>query len=372
MASWASTARWSPTEQHLNLTDLFPAGGVPKVAPVTAPPDYVARYARFESLIDIRQANFTPDLPTAAGVITQQAKRLGWGSFDGIFMVDTVWMQYMLEATGPINAPGWGGEITADNVIDILGHQLPALPSEQSNTIQEAIGRAVWHAVQTKDFSPSVFATALARSVNERHMQLWSANGDQEALIRSLGAAGDADLGKNPLYVVWEGIAASKVGIYAERQTDVDVTLAQDGTATVTTTIHVKNSAPNSPPSDLLGDGQDFPVGTFAGYLSTYLPEQVEGVPTFSASAPTVTGIEEEFGHKVAIGFTAGAVGRRDDLVGDLRRTRGRHRGGGPTRVPHGLPASADVRTRACHRDDPSAGRCGCHCPVAGRDERRR
>ena len=112
---------------------------------MNAPADFKARYARFQSLIDIRQSNFTPDLPTAAGIITQMASELGWGKFDGIFLVDTVWMQYMLEATGPITAPGWDGAITTDNVVDVLGTQLPALPSERSNAIQASIGIiAIW------------------------------------------------------------------------------------------------------------------------------------------------------------------------------------------------------------------------------------
>ena len=34
-----------------------------------------------------------------------------------------------------------------------------------------------------------------------------------------------------------------------------------------------------------------------------YLPKEIAGTPTFEASAPTVTGVEHEFGHPVAIGF---------------------------------------------------------------------
>ena len=290
----------------LQLTKLFPTGDTPKVKAVNAPADFKARYARFQSLIDIRQANFTPDLPTAAGVITQMASELGWGKFDGIFLVDTVWMQYMLEATGPITAPGWDGAITTDNVVDVLGTQLPALPSERSNAIQASIGQAVWSAIQNGDLSPSTFATALSRSVKERHMQLWFADPAQEALADGLGATGREELGKNPISVVWQGLAASKVAIFTERTTDVDVTLDAQGTATVTTTLHVTNSAPTTPPAspvDLLGNGDDFPVGTFAGYASVYLPKEIAGTPTFEASAPTVTGVEHEFGHPVAIGF---------------------------------------------------------------------
>ena len=104
----------------------------------------------------------------------------------------------MLEATGPITAPGWDGPITTDNVVDVLGTQLPSLPSERSNAIQASIGQAVWNAIQNGDLSPSAFATALSRSVKERHMQLWFADPAQEALADGLGATGRETLGKNP------------------------------------------------------------------------------------------------------------------------------------------------------------------------------
>lgn len=51
------------------------------------------RYARFQRLTDLRQSNFTADLPTAAGVITQMTEARGWSDFDGIFLVDPIWMQ---------------------------------------------------------------------------------------------------------------------------------------------------------------------------------------------------------------------------------------------------------------------------------------
>ncbi len=149
---------------HLNLTNFHPADGkfVPKVS---APADFVARYARFQSLIDLRQSNYSPDLPTVAGVITQMAQERGWGHYDGIFMVDTIWMQYMLEATGPIKRGGPQRALTSDNVVDVLGKQVPTLPEGPSNALQGRIGQAVWSAIQTSTLSPAAFATALSRSV---------------------------------------------------------------------------------------------------------------------------------------------------------------------------------------------------------------
>ncbi len=64
---------------RLQLTALKTAGSE-LVPPVHASADYVERWARFDGLIDLRQANFTPDVPTAAGVITQMTDELGGGT----------------------------------------------------------------------------------------------------------------------------------------------------------------------------------------------------------------------------------------------------------------------------------------------------
>lgn len=292
----------------LQLTELRPADGV-QVPPVEAPADYVKRYAKFESLIDLRQSNFSPDLPTVAGVVTQMAEARGWGSYDGIFLVDPIWMKYMLAATGPVSVEGLG-EVSAATVVSVVGEQLPLLPKEDADRLQGELATAIWEATQTGDISPSTFATGLARSVAERHLQLWSVDPAQEAIITDLGAAGNADLGTNPLYVVWQNIAANKVGIYAQRSIEVDVTLRDQGTAVVTTTLSLENTATPGPVSQLLGSGGDnFAVGTFEGYVSIYEPVGIQGTPTYEASAPTATGHETEFGHPVTWGIVAAAPG---------------------------------------------------------------
>jgi hypothetical protein len=288
-------------ETRLELTDLFPAGGEPSVKPVDAPAEYVERYGRFYSLVDLRQSNFTPDLPTAAGVILQLGAGRGWGRFDGVFMVDVVWMRDVLGALGPVRAPLWPESITADNVLPVLAEQVSV--NEESNKIQGAIAKAVWTAFQHRDVSATAFATALAKSVKERHLQVYSTHPSEQALLRRLGAAGETKLGKNPLAVVWQGIGANKLAWFVERRISLDVELDDRGTATVTTTLRMRNDAPAGPPGDLFGGGEDFPVGTFAAYVSVYMPEAIEGNPYFEASGPTVTGLEREFGRPVALGF---------------------------------------------------------------------
>ena len=288
-------------EARLELTDLFPAGGELSDRPVDAPADYVARYERFLSLVDLRQSNFTPDLPTAAGVILQLGADRGWGRFDGLFMVDTVWMRDVLGALGPVRTPAWPEPITSDNVMPVLAEEVAV--DEDADRIQAAIATSVWTAFQQRPVSATAFATALAKSVKDRHLQVYSTDPTEQATLRKLGATGETTLGKNPLAVVWQGIGANKLGWFVERRIDVDVELDGRGTATVTTTLQMRNDAPEGPPGGLFGAGTDFPVGTFAAYVSVYLPETSEDYPHFEASGPTVTGLEREFERPVALGF---------------------------------------------------------------------
>lgn len=299
---------------QLHLEDLFPATGELVDHPVDAPEDFRARYQRFEALVDLRQANFTPDFPTAAHVTLQMARQLGWGTFDGIILVDPVWMKYMLEAIGPVDTPGWDAPITSDNVLQVLGYDVYQLDEgakpvpegqlSRSDIAQGQIGEALWNAIQTRDVSGAALATELGRATAERHLQLYSVHPKEQAILSRLGATGEATLGKNPLYVVWVGLSANKAAWFADRTVDVDVDLTEDGTATVTTTLGLTNRAPtDGSAGSLLGSGSDFPIGTWASEVSVYQPQQIAGIPTYEASGLTVTGQEEEFGHPVSLGF---------------------------------------------------------------------
>jgi hypothetical protein len=307
----------------LHLGDFFPAPGTLVDNPVHAPADFRARYQRFQALVDLRQANFTPDFPTAAGVVLQMARQLGWGDFDGIILVDPVWMKYMLEAIGPIDIPAWNAPISSDNVLQVLGHDVfqldeggtpaPQGAARASDVAQGQIGRALWDAMQTRDVSGAALATGLSRATAERHLQMYSVHPREQAGLSRLGMTGQATLHKNPLYVVWIGLSANKAAWFAGRTVDVHVALAEDGTATVTTTLHLSNGAPKGGPAgSLLGSGTDFPIGTWASEVSVYQPERIAGIPTYQSSGLTVTGQEREFGHPVSLGFVWAAPGRSD------------------------------------------------------------
>ena len=133
-----------------------------------------------------------------------------------LFMVDTVWMRDVLGALGPVRTPAWPEPITADNVLPVLAEEVSV--DDDSNRIQGAIAAEVWTAFQHRDVSASAFATALAKSVKERHLQVYSTHPAEQATLRRLGATGETTLGKNPLAVVWQGIGANKLAWFVERR----------------------------------------------------------------------------------------------------------------------------------------------------------
>jgi hypothetical protein len=299
-------------EGRPHLQQLFSAEGVILPQPVEASDDFKARYARFDGLVDLRQVNFCPDLPTVGNLILQMAAQSGWGTFDGILMVDQVWLQRVLQAIGPVSTTAWPEPITAENAIRILSRDVFLTPStDEENQVQGKIAAAIWTAFETQPASPMALATSIVQSVPDRHLQLYASDPETEALIRRLGAAGAEDLGRNPLAVTWVGLSSNKAAYLVDRTISLDVNLASDGTATVTTTLSLRNRAAAEPPSVLLGVGSDFPIGTWAPLVSVYLPANVTGSPTFrSTSHPTVNTLEQEFDHHVAVGFVEVAAGR--------------------------------------------------------------
>lgn len=302
---------------RLNLTKFFPADDK-LVPPVKAPTsDYKQRWARFYALQDLRQSNFEPDLPTTSKVILEMATARGWGSFNGVFMVDPVWMQYMLAASGPINTPAWPDPITSSNVVSVISHDVFFVPDtngngneDESNSAQGNIGQGLWSALQSRPMSPATFASGIAASAAQRHLQLYLTDPKSEALVQTLGAGGNTALGKNPIYVTWAGLAADKVGYDQVRTVAVDAALDTSGTAKVTTTVTDKNNAAAGTITEYYGGGQDFPPGTFVAELSVYLPSKIVGTPFFRSSGPTATGLEQDMGRPVAIGSLQAAPGK--------------------------------------------------------------
>jgi hypothetical protein len=303
------------------------------VPPVSAPPDVVRRYEPFGALTHFIASTYSPDFPTSARLMLQMWQRTGRKPLDGVISVDSVWTSYLLGATGPVETPAWPEPITAENVSTVINHDTFLATSQvESDRMQDAIGEALLRELLQRPIAPSAVASALARAASERHAQIYSSIPQEEDLLRQLGAAGELDLGPNPVAVAWDGAVGSRAGYFAEKSVSYRAELQADGSARVTIGLTLSNPAPSSPPSILLGfPGAGVPIGTFEAYANVYLPEGAENVRARVAGEPSINLVEEEFGRPVVL-----------QLLG--ARPGGSATGTISYRVPNALVGAGDQR----------------------------
>ncbi len=287
----------------LSLDSLDPVGDVDPVPPVEVPPDVARRYGPFGAATTMWAANYPPDVAESSRIATQIWEASGRKPVDGVLWADTVWMADMLAASGPVESAAWPDPITSENLTEVFNRRLFETPdSAATDTAQSQLGLDLWSALLTRQPDPVVLGRAMAEGTREGHLAIFSADERTQAAMERLDVAGRFELGENPLAVVWQDASANRAGYFAEHEVASSVTLDPDGTAAVKTTVTMRNGAPDHPPSILLGDGKGTPVGWWGVDVEIYMPIEADD-PTIRTSSPSVTDLDEAYGHPVADAF---------------------------------------------------------------------
>ena len=284
------------------------------------PEEVRIRYGPFGGATSFTAANYSPDFPTSAGVLLSLWDASGRPPLDGVIVVDPVWMSNILRVIGPVETPAWGVPLTADNITTVLLHDSFLYPYGDlapSDEIQASIGQALWQAVLTRELPGRGLGDAMATAVAARHFQVYSRDAGEERTLTGLGAAGRVGLGRNPLFVTRADDTDNRVGYFVRTSSKHDVVLQEDGSATVSTTYTVQNTAPQTgSPSILLGQGtKQNPVGFFATDLTVYLPPDVSRIRTSVTGSPTIRTPGREFGRKVIDQYVQVAPGKEATMT---------------------------------------------------------
>jgi len=300
----------------ISLETLDHAESLGTVPSIEAPDEVQARYGRFGGTTHFIAANYSPDFPTSAEVILEMWRRSGAPPLDGVIAADPVLMSYLLNAYGPVSTPAWPEPLTPENVSTVLHRDTFTLEKAESDVAQEGIGEAFWGTVLDNPLPIGGLIDPLTRGVRERHLQVYSANPDEQEALLDLGAAGQVNLAPNPSYVVWQDATAARAGFFAGKETVHRVSLAADGSATVATEVTLENQAPEGPPSPLLGGGTTGdPIGYFAAYVNVYLPEGATDVERSVEPGLSLGLIEQEFGHHVAMELLGAPPGEQATMT---------------------------------------------------------
>jgi hypothetical protein len=245
---------------------------------ITGPPDYLARYGRYEPGDYFRDMTFSPHFPYDGQVIAEAYPQAGGNEVDGVISIDPIALASLLRLTGPIRVEGFDRTLTARNAVKFLlqdNYELFPDNAQQTAALTE-LTEATFDRLTSGDLpAPRALARALGRPTREGRIRAWATRGPEQELFTRLGASGafpeprdDHDF----LTIASQNSGNNKLDLYTGRAIDYDVRLGGGGRVEATATITVTNGAPPDLPPYVLGVRSDVPRGTNRMQMSVYTP----------------------------------------------------------------------------------------------------
>ncbi|MEO8475766.1 MAG: hypothetical protein ABI572_01800 [Actinomycetota bacterium] len=243
----------------------------------------------------MRTATVSPRGPEAAAALLSGAAEAGLGRFDGVILTDSVGLQELLWMTGDAQPVGAKDPLVFEDAVVALEREPFLGPDRAAGETQQAtLDAAVLQSALGRRPSTEAFAAAASGMVADRHLVLFSRTKREQVLIRGLGAAGIAELGRNPIAWTATSTASNLAGTFVRWTTTEVVTLETDGTARIKTTVELQDRAPTGPASALLGRafGTDR-IGSWTADLRLMLPKAADGV-VGETSTPSETSLGKD------------------------------------------------------------------------------
>ncbi|MFN8490133.1 MAG: DUF4012 domain-containing protein [Caldilineaceae bacterium] len=290
-----------------------------------AAPEPMQRYMDVPLML-VRDANWSPDLPTTAKLVKALYAQETGTSVDGIVTIDLRAVQLIVGALGPLSLPGAPAPITGDNIIEQI-KQFWAKPPETGDTIQTK-GLGQWWG-QRKDFMPTLAKAALQRvqsgqfayktllentqaALNERAVQIWLAEPTAETQLTSLGW--DGGLHPQPdqdfLALVDTNMGYNKVNAVLKRSLSYTVTWSTDATQPAQATVAIRYTNPVTqtdpvcaPKAYYGNDYDDMIKRCYFNYVRLYIPAEHQFVGVAGVQPDSVTKQRGEQNLRVYAGY---------------------------------------------------------------------
>lgn len=256
-------------------------------------------------LLVARDANWSPDLPTAAEEISRLYTQDTGQEVDGIITLDLRAVRHLVGALGNLSVEGVRGAVTEANVESVLVRLWESPPGgsetaatsgldwwlQRKDFISLIAGAAIAR-IEEGEFDPTALLTAITVALDDRSIQVWVNHPQLQALFAKQGWDGglhpeeDADF----LAVVDSNVGYNKVNAVIERGLDYQVTWPNgpDGGAqavlTLTYTHPITSTESGCDPSPRYGDSYaDMIARCYFNYIRVYAPEgsrllNVEGI----------------------------------------------------------------------------------------------
>jgi hypothetical protein len=180
-----------------------PIGALAGEGAVTASPEFEARYAHTQATSTFSNVNVHPDLPTTASIALDLYEERTGERLDGMILLDAIGMQLILEATDTTVtlpedlredtdlpetlAPEQFARFITSDVYEELGDAR----SGQRKDLLAAIGSEAFDEVFDGAWDGVRLSRAVAEATGGRNLQVYSADGDEQASFTAIRATGE-------------------------------------------------------------------------------------------------------------------------------------------------------------------------------------
>jgi hypothetical protein len=297
----------------------------------TPPPGAV-----FTRNFGFRNANWWMDYPTSARTMLALWHGGGQEHVDAIVVLDVVTVRDLLEVVGPVSVPSYSETFTAANLLNRLLYLIEDKSAglrDRKDVLVALASELEKRLVSADTADLSKVALALARSADEKHVQLYFTDATAQAAVTALGwsgalapPAGTTDV----LAVSNAGTLPSKSNGAMRKTIDYRVALAPDGSAETTLVLGYANTGAFAfPPTQ---------TSTFGDYLRVYRSPGTVLLPaTPHAAAGSSTTVEAGLPAVVRT-FSVGRGHRHEEVI--VTRVPGAWRTGLAAAIP-GSPVSS-------------------------------
>ncbi len=222
--------------KDLKIDDIYnPDGQIELRGIKVDAPEVISRYLDEDRLF-LRNSNWDPDFPTAAGVFDNLFYRIDGQKVDGYIAVDLSFVEGILRATGPVFLAAYNEEITAENLYERTQYHSDfnyTDGSDQKRSFLTVLGSKLLEKMFSlpKDKLPALMSET-GSSLDQKHMLIHlSSGGVLNEVLREKNWDGRVvPVEGDYLYVVNSNLGGTKANYFVKSGIDYEInSMTRDG-----------------------------------------------------------------------------------------------------------------------------------------------
>lgn len=300
--------------KDLKIDDIYNPDGQIKLRDIKVDaPEVISRYLQEDRLF-LRNSNWDPDFPTAAGVFGNLFYRIDGQGVDGYIAVDLKFVEGILRATGPVYLAAYNEEINTDNLYERTQFHSDFNYTEGSNqkkSFLTVLGSKLLDKVFSlpKDKIPDLL-NEIQKSLDEKHLLVYLSNGAINEVLKEKNWNGQVvPVEGDYLYVVNSNLGGTKANYFVKNYIDYEISsMTRDGVLRAVLKLTYTHT----------GDSMAWPGGPYKDHIRVLVQK---GAKLTGAEYIGTDGLSENVMEKISLSQSNGYDVMSYDLVLNPKET---------------------------------------------------